>query len=137
MLTATVTSAPAATTASTGNSAKTRHTRVVPFRRKGGTSSSTSRKPPKEPEPPAQVGLPLPARHTPLGRDELDLFPHQLRTGDRYTDDSGQAWIVASAPTGMRHGKVMVVRFRSEDGSRAQWQQLWDAHVRVRVRRAT
>src|SRR5262245_37264303 len=99
--------------------AKKRHEKLIPFRRKSGQP-----KPTKPVEPPAQEGLPLPVRPTPLGRDELDLFPHQLRTGDRFTDEAGHVWVVAGAPTGLRHGKVMVVRFRSAEDSGGQWQQV-------------
>src|SRR5262245_18056648 len=122
---------------SPGMAAKKRHERLIPFRRKGG-APTTSRPTPAQPvEKPEQASLPLPARPAPLGRDELDLFPHQLRTGDRYSDDNGQVWVVAGPPSGLRHGKVMVVRFKGADDPSADWRQVWPAHEQVRIRRAT
>ena len=116
--------------------AKKRHERLIPFRRKSGAPSTAAQpKPTKPAEPPAQEGLPLPARPAPLAHDELDLFPHQLQTGDRYTDDSGHVWVVAGSPTGLRHGKVMVVRFKGVDDPSAEWRQVWPAHERVRIKR--
>ena len=115
--------------------AKKRHERLIPFRRKGGSPTISPPKPTKPVEEPAQEGLPLPARPAPLARDELDVFPHQLRTGDRYTDESGHVSVVAGSPTGLRHGKVMVVRFKGADDPSAEWRQAWPAHERVRITR--
>jgi hypothetical protein len=106
--------------------------RVIPFKRKNGPPASS--KPPAPTAVAEQESLLFPVQGDQGG---LSLFPHQLRTGDRYTDASGKVWLVAGSPTGLRHGTVMVVRFRSADDLRGQWQQVWPAHERVRVRRAT
>src|SRR5262245_55592702 len=116
---------------SAGMPAKKRHDRLIPFRRTAPSTASQP-KPTKPAEPPEQESLALPARPAPLGSDELDLFPHQLRTGDRYTDDSGDVWVVAGSPTGLRHGKGMAVRFKGADDPGAEWRQVWPAHERVR-----
>src|SRR5262245_4178554 len=115
--------------------------RVIPFRRKNGPPAASEPRtlaetpePPTAADPPKQSSLPLPKEPS---SDGLTVFPHQLRRGDRYADGSGQVWIVAGPPTGLRHGKVMVVRFRTTDDSGGQWQQVWPAHERVPVERAT
>src|SRR5262249_23231994 len=114
---------------SPGMAAKKRHPRVIPIRRKGGSRSAS----PPPADPPSQGNLPPPEHPA---ADRIAGFPPKLRTGDRYTDDSGQVWIVTGPPTGLRHGKMMMVRFKGTDDGRAQWQHVWPAHERVRVRRA-
>jgi len=115
--------------------------RVIPFRRKNGppavSEPRTLAETPESPtaaDPPKQSSLPLPKEPS---SDGLAVFPHQLRRGDRYTDGSGQVWIVAGPPTGLRHGKVMVVRFRSTTTRAASGSRCGQRHERVRVERAT
>jgi hypothetical protein len=65
----------------------------------------------------------------------IDVFPHELRVGDRYTDDTGHVWEVAETPSAIRQGKVVAVRFKGANDPSAEWRQVWAAHERVRVRR--
>src|SRR5262245_36470767 len=75
--------------------------------------------------------LPLPTRPDPPGRDELDLIPHRLRAGDRYTDSTGHVWVGSTTRQG--DGGALP---GAEDPS-AEWRQVWLAHEWVGVRRAT
>jgi hypothetical protein len=65
----------------------------------------------------------------------IDVFPHELRVGDRYTDDTDYVWEVAETPSALRQGKVVSVRFQGARDPAAEWRQVWAAHERVRVRR--
>ena len=75
-------------------------------------------------------------KHTGSQSGHVDVFPHQLHVGDRYTDEQGHAWAVAEPPSSMRQGKLVAVRFRGATDPAAEWRQVWAAHERVRVRRA-
>jgi len=72
-----------------------------------------------------------------LQPDNVNVFPHQLRMGDRYTDEKGHAWAVAEPPSSMRQGKLVAVHFRGATDPAAEWRQVWAAHERVRVQRRT
>ena len=82
---------------------------------------------------------PRPKPTTPTQRGpqpgHVDVFPHQLHVGDRYTDEQGHAWAVAEPPSSMRQGKLVAVRFRGATDPAAEWRQVWAAHERVRVQR--
>ena len=75
-------------------------------------------------------------KHTGSQPGHLDVFPHELRVGDRYTDDTGYEWVVADRPSALRQGKVVAVRFKGASDPAAEWRQVWMAHERVKVRRS-
>jgi hypothetical protein len=54
--------------------------------------------------------------------DHIDVFPHELRVGDHYTDDTGYQWEIAETPSALRQGKVVAVRIKS--AAAAEWRQV-------------
>jgi hypothetical protein len=87
-------------------------------------------KPRSKPRSPAKT-------EKPPDPNELTVFPHQLRAGDRYRDDAtGKVWEVVGLPSSLRQGKDVAVRFKGADDPSAEWRQVWPAHERVRIHRA-
>jgi hypothetical protein len=67
--------------------------------------------------------------------DELRVFPHELRAGDRVTV-AGTEWEVAATPTAYLKGKMLTVRLRKPGDPTVTNVEHWPAHERVMVRRA-
>jgi hypothetical protein len=66
--------------------------------------------------------------------NELRVFPHELRPGDRVTVN-GQEWEVAAAPAVYLQGKMQTVRLRKPGDPSVTNVEHMAAHERVTVRR--
>jgi hypothetical protein len=52
---------------------------------------------------------------------ELQVFPSQLRPGDRYIDDQGKEREVVGHPSVYNQGKAHEVRFQKPGDPRTRW----------------
>ena len=91
-----------------------------------------------KPNPKLRSKPPSPAKtEKPPGPNAVTVFPHQLRAGDRYRDDTtGKVWEVVGLPSSLRQGRDVAVRCKRVDDPSAEWHQVWPAHERVRIHRA-
>ena len=64
----------------------------------------------------------------------LEVFPHQLRAGDRFTDEQGVECELVSQPTKSVGTQDFVATVRPVDRPAETREARWRAHERVRVR---
>jgi hypothetical protein len=82
-----------------------------------------------------QTGRPVPKARPADAGQTLQLFPHELRPGDRLMIGD-QAWEVADNPASYRMGKMLEVRLHKPGDPSAMTTEHWPAHQRIAVSRA-
>jgi hypothetical protein len=80
-------------------------------------------------------GRPAPQAGAAATGQTLELFPHELRPGDRLMIGD-QAWEVADNPASYRMGKMLEVRLHRPGDPSAMTTEHWPAHQRIAVSRA-
>jgi hypothetical protein len=89
---------------------------------------------PKRPAKKPTKQLDLPAAPAPQPQPTINVFPMELRVGNRLTDETGE-YEVVGRPYTTNAGKDVHVRVKRVDNAAVTMIRTWAAHERVAVKR--